>query len=299
MAILVMESFTTEQRVKVIQTYYENDRSLKTTFRKIRDYFGQHNRPSESGIIGIVRRFEETGSVAGLREYQHLRPARSNENIVAVSENVREQPNTSIRHRSRQLGISYDTVQRLLMGDLHLHAYKIQLTQQLKPLDHLQRRRFVNWVLEKGDDFSSKIIFSDEAHFHLGGYVNKQNCRIWGLENPHVIYEKPIYPPKLTVWCGLWANDIIGPYFFENDDGATVTVNSGHYRNMLREFLWPKLNEMDVNQLWFQQDGSISHTSLETIVLLRSKFDDRIISRNGEVNWAPRSCDLTPLYYFL
>ena len=21
----------------------------------------------------------------------------------------------------------------------------------------------------------------NEAHFHLGGYVNKQNCRIWGL----------------------------------------------------------------------------------------------------------------------
>ena len=30
-----------------------------------------------------------------------------------------------------------------------------------------------------------KIIFSDEAHFDLGGYVNKQNCRIWGTENPH------------------------------------------------------------------------------------------------------------------
>ena len=60
MAILVMESFTTEQRVKVIQTYYENGRSVKTTFRKIRDYFGQRNRPSESGIRGIVQRFEET-----------------------------------------------------------------------------------------------------------------------------------------------------------------------------------------------------------------------------------------------
>ena len=30
-----------------------------------------------------------------------------------------------------------------------------------------------------------KIIFSDEAHFDLGGYVNKQNCSIWGTENSH------------------------------------------------------------------------------------------------------------------
>ena len=34
-----------------------------------------------------------------------------------------------------------------------------------------------------------KIIFSDEAHFDLGEYVNKQNCRIWGAENPHAYIE--------------------------------------------------------------------------------------------------------------
>ena len=56
---------------------------------------------------------------------------------------------------------------------------------------------------------------------------------------------------------------------------------------------------MDVNQLWFQQDSATFYTSRETIALLRSKFDYRIISRNGEVNWPPRSCDLTPLDYFL
>ena len=36
-----------------------------------------------------------------------------------------------------------------------------------------------------------KIIFSDEPHFHFGGYVNKQNCRISGTENPHAYIEKP------------------------------------------------------------------------------------------------------------
>ena len=28
-----------------------------------------------------------------------------------------------------------------------------------------------------------KMIFSDEAHFDLGGYVNKQNWCIWGTES--------------------------------------------------------------------------------------------------------------------
>jgi len=32
--------------------------------------------------------------------------------------------------------------------------------------------------------FSRRIIFIDVAHFHLSGYVNKQNRRIWGTKNP-------------------------------------------------------------------------------------------------------------------
>ncbi|GFS76367.1 hypothetical protein TNCV_1620111 [Trichonephila clavipes] len=35
-------------------------------------------------------------------------------------------------------------------------------------------------------DFHKRILFSDEAHFWLNGYVNKQNCRIWSEANPQV-----------------------------------------------------------------------------------------------------------------
>ncbi|GFW83598.1 hypothetical protein TNCV_2204471 [Trichonephila clavipes] len=34
--------------------------------------------------------------------------------------------------------------------------------------------------------FSKRILFSDEAHFWLNAYVNKQNCRIWSEANPQV-----------------------------------------------------------------------------------------------------------------
>ncbi|GFW26260.1 uncharacterized protein TNCV_4423071 [Trichonephila clavipes] len=52
-------------------------------------------------------------------------------------------------------------------------------------------------------------------------------------------------------------------------------------------------------ELWFQQDGAICHTARATIDLLKDTFGDRLISRFGTVNWPPRSCDLTPLDYFL
>ncbi|GFV88005.1 uncharacterized protein TNCV_3241551 [Trichonephila clavipes] len=41
------------------------------------------------------------------------------------------------------------------------------------------------------------------------------------------------------------------------------------------------------------------HTARATIDLLKDTFRDRLISRFGPVNWPPRSCDLTPLDYFL
>ena len=51
--------------------------------------------------------------------------------------------------------------------------------------------------------------------------------------------------------------------------------------------------------MWFQQDGATCHTSHQTINLLKAKFGNRIISRNGPINWPARSCDLTACDFFL
>ncbi|GFT12454.1 transposable element Tc3 transposase [Trichonephila clavipes] len=142
--------------------------------------------------------------------------------------------------------------------------------------DHQARRRFVEWAQNEiavVPDFHKRILFSDEAHFWLNGYVNKQNCRIWSEANPQVYVKTPLHAEKLTVWCALWAGGIIGPYFFKIDESH--------------------------NELWFQQDGATCHTARATIDLLKDTFGDRLISRFGPVNWPSRSCDLTPLDYFL
>ncbi|GFV01253.1 uncharacterized protein TNCV_3374871 [Trichonephila clavipes] len=89
----------------------------------------------------------------------------------------------------------------------------------------------------------------------------------------------------------LWAGGIIGPYFFKNDEGHNVTVNGDRYRAMITNFFTPKLNNHDVQELWFQQDGATCHIARATIDLLKKMFGDRLISRFGPVNWPPRSCD--------
>ncbi|GFY26192.1 DUF4817 domain-containing protein [Trichonephila clavipes] len=118
-------------------------------------------------------------------------------------------------------------------------------------------------------DFHKRILFSDEAHFWLNGYVNKQNCRIWSEANPQVYVETPLHPEKLTVWCALWAGGIL----LQKRRRPQRAVVPTRRRNM-------------------------SHSSCHNR-LLKDTFGDRQISRFGPMNWPPRSCDLTPLDYFL
>ncbi|GFX52493.1 DUF4817 domain-containing protein [Trichonephila clavipes] len=71
------------------------------------------------------------------------------------------------------------------------------------------RRRFVEWARNEiavVPDFHKRILFSDEAHFWLNGYVNKQNCRIWSEANPQVYVETPLHPEKLTVLSLVYAD---------------------------------------------------------------------------------------------
>ncbi|KOC61918.1 hypothetical protein WH47_05354, partial [Habropoda laboriosa] len=91
------------------------------------------------------------------------------------------------------------------------YVYKIRLTQELKPTDHLV---LGNQAVDAA--FCKKIVLSDEIHFHLNEYGNKQNCRIWVAKYSHVIEKKLMHLNRVILWCGLWAGDVIGWYFFES-----------------------------------------------------------------------------------
>jgi len=101
----------------------------------------------------------------------------------------------------------------------------------------------------------TSIIFTDEAHFSLGGYVNRQNFRIWGSENPHMTIPKPLHPAKVSVWAGICAKDIIGPIFPEDNETITGDV----YNRILNE-AFPKLKALKLDRSYYwQQDGPPPH----------------------------------------
>ncbi|GFW35066.1 hypothetical protein TNCV_5066321 [Trichonephila clavipes] len=103
------------------------------------------------------------------------------------------QMSSTSRDRSSKLGIPSSTTLVLL--------YRVTLINNRSVRDIKEQ-----WCPEK-----LLYIFhsTDEAHFWLNGYVNKQNCHIWSEANPQVYVETPLHPEKLTVWCALWAGGIL------------------------------------------------------------------------------------------
>ncbi|GFU90737.1 uncharacterized protein TNCV_4182911 [Trichonephila clavipes] len=85
---------------------------------------------------------------------------------------------------------------------------------------------------------------------------------------------------------------------YVNKQNCHIWSEADPQEAMITNFFIPELNNHDVQELWFQQDGSICHTARARIDLLKDTFGERLISRFVPVHWPPRSCDLTPLDYF-
>lgn len=58
---------------------------------------------------------------------------------------------------------------------------------------------------------------------------------------------------------------------------------------MLTGFLWSELDVVDVEDLFFQQDGTTCHAERKAMVLLHTKFSGLIVSRFSDQHWPP-SC---------
>ena len=247
-----MVVYTLEQRWEILRHYLENHCNVAECVRKLLTDFERRETPSAPYVRYLVKTVKESGILIDKPKLEKPKTLRTPENIAAAAESVCKAPSTSIHRRSQQLNISETSLRRIFHG---MMPYKVQFVQELKPIDHLMRFRFAKWAcdrLTEDADFVKKNIFSDEAHFDLGGYVNKQNCRIWATEIALVCIEKPKHPKRVIVWCGFRSRGIIGPFFFENEQGEAVTVNGDRYRAMWNEFLFTKIEEQDIGNIWFQ-----------------------------------------------
>jgi transposase len=300
-----MATYSTEQRVFILKEYYLSQKHPETVRRRFRKEYNTKDAPHRNTITNLIEKFERTGSVQDDKSGNVGRPstASTSENVEKLEAMFERSPCKSVRRAAQQLGMSKTTVHRLMRNELKLFPYKIQTHQPLHEQDMARRLDFANVCLnmiENNEIDSGNIWFTDEAHFHLDGYVNKQNWRIWGSENPYFSIQKSLHPRRITVWVALSTGGIIGPVFLNK------TITSSLYVNMLKEEFIPLAQVLvDISKSWFMQDGARPHRTRDVFECLNEHFNGRVIALDFKeatgtgIDWPPYSPDFNPCDYFL
>ena len=100
----------------------------------------------------------------------------------------------------------------------------------------------------------------------------------YSQDNPHFILDSKEHSgPKIMVWCGLWRDHVLGPFFFNE------TVTGERYLNMLQIDLIPQFHLLgDGRPTWFMQDDAPPHYAKIVRDWLHENFENWI-GRRGTV----------------
>lgn len=285
-----------EERKFVLKCYWNTENATEVQRRFRREF--DKPPPTHRTIARIRDKFERDGTVHNVNKNRSGRPRTSTNPAKEeqVQETLIRTPRKSLRQTARETNISKDSVHRI-MKRLRWKSYIPTLVHALNEDDPDRRVQFCEWYLAncaEDERFPYKIVWSDEATFKLNGSINRHNCTYWAAVNPHVTVEQHLNLPGVTVWCGISALGLIGPFFFNE------TVTGHRYLALLRESVGPRIEEMfgDDDEIYFQQDGAPPHYHCDVRAHLDATFPNTWIGRRGSIEYPPRSPDLTPMDFF-
>ncbi|GBM44771.1 hypothetical protein AVEN_164927-1 [Araneus ventricosus] len=136
----------------------------------------------QKNIRKLFAKFEQTGSVDDNR-VGNVGPRETvvtPENVAKVSGIVQQNPRNTLRRIASVTGLKRSNKQKILRNIRRMFLYKIQSRQAISIKAVRQRFDFANEILTMVDNEGFDvgcIWFTDEAHLHLNGFVNKQNWR--------------------------------------------------------------------------------------------------------------------------
>jgi hypothetical protein len=119
---------------------------------------------------------------------------------------------------------------RAIREDIKLFPCKIQKQRALHGSNKTRRDDLtgdLKTFLEENPAVPRSISFSDEGHFHLNGYMNKQNVGVWAREHLHNIVERALHPEKCTVWCALSVSSSANSFY----STVLITISMSFKKN--------------------------------------------------------------------
>ncbi|GBN75477.1 hypothetical protein AVEN_190956-1 [Araneus ventricosus] len=167
--------YSIEQRVFLVLEYHRLERSPTATRRSFQKRFQKD--PMQKPFARLFAKFERTSSVDDNRvgNVGARQTVVTPENVAKVSGIVQQNPTNTARRIASETGLKRSSTQKILKNSLRMFPYKLQSHQVIPIKAVRQRFDFANDILtmidNEGFDVGC-IWFTDEAHFHLNGFVN-------------------------------------------------------------------------------------------------------------------------------
>uniref|UniRef100_T1ITT9 DUF4817 domain-containing protein n=1 Tax=Strigamia maritima TaxID=126957 RepID=T1ITT9_STRMM len=206
------------------------DGNVHAAGRLYRERFPGCRQPTRKTLRRAVARFLETGNVVRRPRQGRPQTVAIEEPAVMVLAAVAANPHTSIRTIEKDVGVSCSSVHRIL-HEHKFHPFHMHCHQALEERDFQAHMDFCNWLLCRLDDdpdFTTNILWSDEAQFSRNGVVNRHNAHYWAENNPRWLHQTTFQVNwRVNAWCGIYNTQILGPVFYN------VTLNAQRYTNMI------------------------------------------------------------------
>jgi hypothetical protein len=170
------------------------------TYDKFRCKFRNERVPSRQKIHNLVKKLKPTGLLIDKKQ-KLKRQALTEEELYDIQARLEHTPRKSLKRLAQETGVSKFTARRETQL-LKLRPFKTTVTNALQPRDPVSMVQFCSWFVQsvvEGEIDPQLTFFSDEALFHLQGYISTQSS--------HRTTSNPRSPPfsKRTVAKDIYA----------------------------------------------------------------------------------------------
>lgn len=294
-----MVFLTNDELFELTMMYSMCNRNSSRTAREFGRRYPNLPEISRAFVYRMMRRLRKTGAF-------HPRPGPGRNRLYTEDQETDiiayfcANPRTSIRQASTDVGLPRTYIHRIL-EKYNWHPFCIHGLQKLYPSDFHRRVAFSNWLLIQEDtnvNFVKNIMWTDECLFTENGSINIHNDHYWNNTKPFYVQE--IHHQRkfsVSVWCGIWNGQLIGPVFYDG------TLTGTKYLQLILNGVVTDILETTplsfVRSMYFQHDGAPAHRDTNVRNWLNENFDNLWIGLKGVTEWPPRSPDLTPLDFYL
>lgn len=287
-------NFTRNEQVDMLLVFGECQRNSRRAQELYLHRYPNRRQPNNVYFLRLEKKFRSTNEQGNEREF-----IMSEDIEINVLAYVEMEKNASIRQIAQELGISRESVRKILKKH-NYKSYKYQINQHLYEADYERRLNFCNWLINhqsNDENFIRRIIFSDESRFTNLGAFNRQNTRYWARNNQH-LFRDGAYQERFgfNVWIGVLGNQLLPPIIF---DGRLTGERYLQFLTNEVDGYIDQLPHVIRRSVYFQQDGAPPHNAHVVVDHLNQRFGNQWLGTNGPIRWPARSPDLTPIDFFI